>query len=154
MTVSFGFPVYITVETPAPSTSSSSLTAIVTRDEPAWSIDTGEIEAGIPVPTIQTLERIKAQIKPAELFLIIGGDQAHQFNLWQSPDEIFNIAKVICFTRDSHSIAPKYSERMLQVPYQSDVSSSIIREVINTGGKDLLIDPDIADYIRKNQLYK
>lgn len=128
---------------------------LLIKKETDWIIDRGEIDTGIAVPTIQTLTRLQSKYQPDELYLIIGADQGSQFHLWQSADEIIGMAKVVCFARKSYTISPKFSERMLKVPYQFGVSSSVIRELAKANDEEIPFTvPDVADYIRLNQLYK
>lgn len=127
---------------------------LMINSESNWIVDTGEIEAGMPVPTIATLKRIQSQYQPAELYLIIGADQGSQFHLWQSADEIIDLAKVVCFGRENFITEPKFSERMLQIPYQIGVSSGIIREQARGDSELSLTLPDVADYIIRNNIYK
>lgn len=127
---------------------------LMIQHESNWIVDTREIDVQMPVPTIATLKRILAQYQPTELYLIIGADQGSQFHLWQSANEIIELAKVVCFGRENYKLGPKFSERMLQVPYQIGVSSSVIREQAQGDSIISLTPPDVADYIIRNNLYK
>ncbi len=128
---------------------------LMIKNQPDWIVDTGEIDVGMPVPTIHTLTRLRSQNQTAELYLIIGADQGSKFHLWLSAEEIMTMSNVVCFARDNYTVDPKFSERMHRIPYQIGVSSSIIREQSRTADEQISCTaPDVAEYIRSNQLYK
>ncbi len=100
--------------------------------EPYADLEISDIEKSLPKPsfTINTLKKMSELLPHASLYLIIGADQAEQFNLWKDGNKIMQIAKIIVMARNDKVIS---NEKMLSFnKRQIDISSTEIRERIKT----------------------
>lgn len=126
-------------------------------------VDPVETERAGPSYTADTLRAFKGQWPEAELFLIMGENQASALTNWHEWQEILRLA-IICVAERKdptgarpHFVAPKAHEsrfRRLQMPAMS-VSATDIRTRIATQQSvvPLVIDP-VARYIDGHHLYQ
>ena len=129
-------------------------------------VDGRELERPGPSFTIDTLGELRAVYPVAELFLLIGSDQAAAFAQWHRWQEIQSAATVIIAARadaksatgrfDSQSSASPSSGsfRTLKLP-AVDVSATDIRQRVRSGRPiDHLVAPVVARYIDQHHLYQ
>lgn len=132
-------------------------------DLPAVRIDTREVERDGPSYTIDTLHELKGDNPTAELFLIIGQDQAASFARWRAWREIASLATICVAARaDGAGQAAPFEPPeglqsrfvTLQLPI-SDISATDIRHRAATGqGIDPLVCASVARYIVLHRLYQ
>jgi nicotinate-nucleotide adenylyltransferase len=126
-----------------------------------------EIDRDGPVYTVDTLRELvsRAPGEAAELFLILGGDQAASLPSWRSAEEVLSLARVAAVERDEWrreeivaSVGPLCSspdERLsfLDMP-RIDISSSLVRARASAGQPIRYLVPDkVANYVGAQSLY-
>lgn len=132
-------------------------------DLPGVDIDPRETLRAGPSYTIDTLHELKGDNPRAELFLIIGQDQAASFSGWHCWREIVDLA-VICVAgrADVAGQAPDFEPpeglqarfMTLQLPI-SDISATDIRQRAAAGqGIEPLVSAAVARYIVLHRLYQ
>ncbi len=139
------------------------MTRLAFADVPQVTVDAREIERPGPTYTVDTLRELKAEMPGAELFLIVGEDQAHALPTWRDWLEILRLA-IICVAEREDSrgnrppfIAPIAYEsrfRRLQLP-ALPVSATDIRARIaaHLCVAPLVFEP-VARYIDEHHLYQ
>lgn len=119
------------------------------REGPSYSIDTIEYYSNLyPDETID---------------FVVGEDSVYKMPIWYRIADIFANVHLVVFKRNSqgkleeflNELSLKYSFKYTIIEYDYDISSSYIRENINsnTSVKEHLPDT-VYDYIIKNGLYK
>ncbi|MDT8436074.1 MAG: nicotinate (nicotinamide) nucleotide adenylyltransferase [Gemmatimonadota bacterium] len=90
------------------------------RDGPSWTVD--------------TLEAVGAERRPAELTLIMGVDQYRAFRSWRDPRRIASLARLAVLARrgEEPDADPEFPCRVLPVT-RVDVSSTLVRRRISEG---------------------
>jgi nicotinate-nucleotide adenylyltransferase len=120
-----------------------------------------EIDREGPSYTVDTLRAIRAAEPDAELFLIIGGDQAAALPRWHEPKEVARLAKIAVAERGEHrrdAIALAVDSVggravFFDMP-RIDVSSTLVRRRASAGQPIRYLVPDkVANYIGAQSLY-
>ncbi len=122
-----------------------------------------EIEREGPSYTVDTLRELRAREPDAELFLILGGDQALALPTWHEPEEVLSLATIAVFERGSsnrNAIAIKVARlrgaerlRFLDMP-RIDISSTMVRRRAGAGRPIRYLVPDkVASFIGAQSLY-
>jgi nicotinate-nucleotide adenylyltransferase len=132
-------------------------------DIPAVQIDTREVERAGPSYTIDTLQELRSDNPDAELFLIIGQDQAVSFSHWRAWREIVELATICVAARgEVAGQAPQFEPPeglqsrfvTLHLPI-SDISATDIRRRAAAGqGFEPLVCAPVARYIVLHRLYQ
>ncbi len=143
---------------------------IALESMPHSSISTIELErqgVSYTIDTLRTLQHEYAERSvKAELFLLIGGDQAAAFTKWRSWQEILSIAQ-LCIARRPHTIpqdvemAIAYSlateertPQWIQAPLLA-ISSTEIRERLQVGMSIRhLVPQGVEAYLHAHNLYR
>ena len=117
-------------------------------------IDTAEIDKRRTVSTLETVEQIRSGHGAAEYHLIIGGDQAAQFERWDNWQQLLTVVNVIWFTRYGYSPSPVLAGKGMEIAMDENVSSKTVRDMIKSG-KDAsgLVMPEVLNYIAQEGLY-
>ncbi len=132
-------------------------------DLPRVVVDPRETQRSGPSYTVDTLRELRAQWPQAELFLIMGEDQAQALPTWHEWQEVLQLAIICVAEREDLTgarprfIAPKAYEsrfRRLQVPAMP-VSATDIRARIAAHQcvAPLVFEP-VARYIDDHHLYQ
>ena len=120
-----------------------------------------EIDREGPSYTVDTLRAIRASERDAELFLILGGDQAAALPKWHEPKDVASLAKIAVAERGEHrrdSIALAVDSVggravFFDMP-RIDVSSTLVRSRAAAGRPIRYLVPDkVANYIGAQSLY-
>jgi nicotinate-nucleotide adenylyltransferase len=122
-----------------------------------------ELEREGPSYTVDTLRALRQREPDAELFLILGGDQAAALPSWHEPDAVIEQATVAVFERaeeNRDAIAAKLNampgaERLcfLDMP-RIDISSTLVRQRAAAGKPIRYLVPDkVAHFIGAQSLY-
>ena len=120
-----------------------------------------EIDRAGPSYTLETLRAIREAKPDAELFLILGGDQAAALPSWHEPKEVASLAKIAVAERGEHrrdTIALAVDSVggravFFNMP-RIDVSSTMIRARAAAGQPIRYLVPDkVANYIGAQSLY-
>lgn len=131
-------------------------------DVPKICIDNREIARAGPSYTIDTLRQIAAEAPGAELFLIMGADQAAALTRWHEWQAIVQLA-IICVatrahlsnTNDLFEAEKLFPERFLHLGLPAlHVSATQIRSnIVNGQPVQTLVSEPVARYIADHHLY-
>lgn len=109
--------------------------------------------------TYQILRNIQKEYKNDKIYLVIGEDLLRDFGKWKNISEILKY-NIIVIKRNNidESIYKKYEKYNFIVTNKissKEISSTIVRNMIVNGNKDVLkyIDLKVYDYIKRNNLY-
>jgi nicotinate-nucleotide adenylyltransferase len=120
-------------------------------------VDDREIRRAGPTYTIDTLRELRREHRHAQLFLVMGEDQARAFTSWHEWAEIARIATLCVAHRGSSDAQPQVpgaSAVTLSLP-DMPVSATKIRESVQRGGDiGSLVPPAVAGYIAAKHLYQ
>ena len=139
------------------------MTQLAFADVPGVLIDACEIGRPGPSYTVDTLREIKSHAGPAELFLILGADQARALPSWHRWQEVLQLATICVAERhdpmhaDACFVAPPGQEsRFLRLHMPPlNVSATDIRNRIATQqGLAPLVFDSVARYIDLHHLYQ
>jgi nicotinate-nucleotide adenylyltransferase len=119
-------------------------------------VDELEIRRGGISYTVETLRDYRRRFPHAELFYLIGADNAAKLNAWRDADELARLAEFIAIPRPGGAAAvfpPPFRGRMLK-GFPLGVSSSEIRARVKAGQPiGHLVPPFVAEAIRAARLY-
>ncbi len=136
---------------------------LATSYHPKFSVSDLEIRRGGVSYTIDTISIIQELHPNAALFLLIGQDQAAEFERWKEWEFILERVQ-LCIVRRPESDAP-VAEITHRLTYAGkpllwvdcplmNVSSTLIREYIRQGiDISSMVSPDVMAYIHEHQLY-
>jgi nicotinate-nucleotide adenylyltransferase len=124
-----------------------------------------EIDRGGPTYTVDTLRELRSRAGfDADLFLLLGGDQAASLGSWRAPEEVLSLARVAVAEREEwrrSEIAGQLeplcssSDRVcfLDMP-RIEISSSLVRARARSGQPIRYLVPDkVANYVGAQSLY-
>jgi nicotinate-nucleotide adenylyltransferase len=122
-----------------------------------------EIDKAGPSYTVETLRAIRASEPDAQLFLILGGDQAAALPAWHEPEELLDLATVAAVARGERTrervvgaigeLAGAERVVFFDMP-RIDVSSTLVRARVAAGQPVWYLVPDgVVQYISKHRLY-
>ncbi len=105
--------------------------------------------------TVDTLRELRAQNPEAELFLLIGADQAREFRTWREPDAIARLATVVALSREGDAGALPGDAALRPLPVtRLDISATDIRRRVAQGQPIRYLVPDpVEAIIRRARLY-
>ena len=125
------------------------------------------LEARRPGPsyTIDTMTDLKRQFKTAELYFIMGWDSLNSLPLWKESNNLVKICRLVAIPRPGipqpdlialEKVIPGISKNLIMLDKPNlDISATEIRNLV---ARDLPIDglvpAPVAEYIKKNRLYK
>ena len=115
-----------------------------------------ELRRAGPSFTVDTLRQLHAEQPAAELFLLIGADQAREFLSWRSPAEIATLATVVALSRDGDQSAPPLDGRVHALPVtRLDISATDVRRRVAEGRPiRYLVPAAVEAIIRREGLYR
>ncbi len=126
-------------------------------------VDPCETDRRGPSYSVQTLSELKAQHPQADLFMIVGEDQAHALSSWKQWQEILHLA-IICVAERTGStgagpgfVAPKrYASRfrLLPMPTMSVSATEIRARIAANQSLAPLVFDSVARYIDHHHLYQ
>jgi nicotinate-nucleotide adenylyltransferase len=121
-----------------------------------WEIDEQEIRRGGVSYTVDTLRDYAKKYPGAEVFYLIGADNAAKLNEWREPAELAKLVEFVAVPRPNGAAAvfpPPFRGRTLK-GFPFDVSSSQIRERVKAGLPiEHLVPPFVRDAIHAARLY-
>lgn len=114
------------------------------------------------VYTYQTLRHFKEQNENDEIYFICGTDNLSYMDKWMNGEEILRNYKILVIKRQGEDINEllekfrEYKENIIVADIdQTNLSSTEIREKIRKKENVLdVLDKDVYEYIRKNNLYE
>jgi nicotinate-nucleotide adenylyltransferase len=138
------------------------MTRLAFAEVPKAVVDDRETRRAGATYTVDTLRELRAEHPLAELFLILGQDQADALDTWHEWEEILRLA-IICvadrggLTRESPRFVPSEAMasrfRRLQMPL-TPISATEIRSRVATRQDILpLVSGPVARYIEHHHLY-
>lgn len=168
----------------APQVTAAQRLAMVSRstaDNPRFSVDPAEVEAAAPSYTVLTLERLRAELGPAQpLVLLVGADAFAGLASWHRWPEILDLAHVAVSHRPGFpveaaslptALADAFRQRRLAdvgglraapgggivtfAMTQLAISATQIRKLLANGLSARYLLPDgVLDYISSHSLYR
>ena len=123
-------------------------------------IDERELRRPGPTYTIDTLRELKAEQPQAELFLIMGEDQAVSLTRWREWRAIPGLATICMAARastdaDAPRALPVEAElKLLRLPEMPESATEVRGRVAAGEGIDHLVPPGVARYIAQHSLYQ
>ena len=130
---------------------------------PGVLLDDREIRRAGPSYTLDTLRELHAEFPQAELYLVMGKDQADALPSWRNWEEIVQLAIICVADRDMLTgqevrftppapMARRF--RALQMPVMDISATGIRARVASRLGIAPLVSPAVARYIEENHLYR
>ena len=130
---------------------------------PGVVVDDREICRAGPSYTLDTLRELRAEQPQAELYLVMGKDQADVLPTWRDWERIVEIAIICVADRDGltgqetrfvppPAMAGRF--RKLQMPAMDISATGIRARVASRQGIAPLVSPAVARYIEQNHLYQ
>lgn len=112
-----------------------------------------EVDRGGVSYTFDTMKALIEQEPENEFHFIIGGDMIDMLHKWYKIDELMKIVTFVGVGRPGTEGETQYPITMVQIP-EIDLSSTLIRNRIETGGTIQFLVPDtIGTFIRQEGLY-
>jgi nicotinate-nucleotide adenylyltransferase len=133
---------------------------------PSFEVNTVEIERADVSYTINTVKYFRTSFPDAELFLLIGSDQAAAFTKWKDWEEILQLVQV-CIARRPHTIALEVERAItfhlattrrepvwIDAPILAVSSTEIRNRVAARLSIRFLVPRAVEGYIHDNRLYR
>lgn len=126
-------------------------------------LDDREIRRAGPSYTLDTLRELSAEQPQAELYLVMGKDQADVLPTWRNWEEIVRLAIICVADRDlltgretRFAPPPEMAGRFckLQMPAMDISATGIRTRVASRQGIAPLVSPAVARYIEDQHLYQ
>lgn len=122
-------------------------------------VDERELRRSGPTYSVDTLRELQAEHPGAQLYLLMGEDQAGGFTRWHAWEEIARLAVLCVAGRGSgEGVAalralPGVRAELLQLPQMPESATDIRNRL--TRGQDItdLVEPAVARYIETHSLY-
>lgn len=144
------------------------LARIAFGELPRTVIDERELRRPGPTYTIDTLREFKAEQPQAELFLIMGEDQAVSLTRWREWQAILQLAAICVAARSSakpagtafapdgapSGLPPGADVRLLRLPSMPESATEVRGRVAQREGIAHLVPPGVASYIEQHHLYQ
>lgn len=159
------------------------MVALATAHSPQMFVSTVELESPSRPYTIETLERLRMELQPVQLFFVMGADSFKDVTSWYEYERILSEHDVIVATRPGYrndeniaaNLAPQLQARVVDLRgglypldedlesariyltdyVEVDVSATGIRETVAQGRSiGDLVPPPVASYIEKYKLYR
>jgi len=131
------------------------MTRLAFEDLPRVHVDDREVRRAGPTYTIDTLRELAREYPGAQLFLLMGQDQADSFTAWREWEAIASLAELVVARRGTAGETRTHGLRFttLDLPIHAE-SSTDVRKRLTTGqGIAELVHPRVASYIAQHHLY-
>lgn len=115
--------------------------------------------------TAHTLEELREQYPEDELWLLMGTDMFLTLHEWYHPETICRLAHIAAFAREqggerdfaaqTERLARDYGAvvQVVPLPERVEVSSTQLREALQAGGGENLLEQSVYGYILRKNLY-
>ena len=126
---------------------------MITAGNETFGVSEVELGRGGPSYTVDTLRYYRDLHPAAEIFFILGADQAEAFDTWQEPNRVASLATLVVMARAGASVP---AGAFASVPVtRVDVSATEIRRRVLDGRSIRYLVPDsIRQIIDRNRLYR
>ena len=131
-----------------------------------FSISLMEIMRPGPSYAVDTIAQMKEQLEAGdELYFIMGWDSLMTLHLWQEPQRLIRLCRIVAAPRPGYSEPdisliekrlPDIRQRVIVMERpQIDISATDIRQLVSQGLPiDHLVPEEVARYIREHHLYR
>lgn len=106
-----------------------------------------EIKQNRPVPTIESVEYLEKIYKPSKFYCIVGADHLAGLKSWHSFERLIEKVEFIIAHRDNINIPQNFQKLNTRIA----ISSSFIRQSLNTDEVSELIKDEVKKYYKKLQ---
>lgn len=113
------------------------------------------------VYTYQTLDYFKEENPDDEIYFICGLDNLSYIDKWMEAEHILNNYNILVIRRNTDDLdevltrLDKYKDHIHVVDMESrDVSSTFIRDELNSGNESKYLDDGVYAYIKSRKLYE
>ncbi|MBN1367620.1 MAG: nicotinate-nucleotide adenylyltransferase [Dehalococcoidales bacterium] len=133
--------------------------------KPYFKLSLVEVTRPGPSYTIDTILELRKQLKKAELYFILGWDSLLSLPLWKDALRLITLCRLVAIPRPGIDLPdltvleqsiPGITQKVIMLEKPNlDISATEIREKAAAGkpiGK--LVPKSVADYIKKNKLYR
>jgi nicotinate-nucleotide adenylyltransferase len=130
---------------------------------PRMVIDERELHRPGPTFTIDTLRELNDENPAAQLFLVMGQDQAQALTSWREWEAILDLATISMAARPSPVAAAGTAQpalpaqarvQLLQLPNMPQSASEVRERAAAGAGIAHLVAPPVASYIERHHLYQ
>jgi nicotinate-nucleotide adenylyltransferase len=101
----------------------------------------------------RTAEHFKKLYPKAQLFWLMGTDQWESISRWTQAKHFASLLNIIVYSRDSQAIPPEGFQSTLLNTLQHPASATAVRQQVANQGNSSWLHPNVASYIKENQLY-
>lgn len=140
------------------------MVALAVRDYPRFELSMVEVQKSGNTYTCETLKLLTASNPDTRYYFIMGADSLFQIGQWKNPEQIFQMAVLVCAVRDDYdldaihrkgaSLADSGAEIIYLNTPRLDISSTDIRAMVKSGRPvSHLVPRDVANYIEQEHLY-
>ncbi|MEO5671983.1 MAG: nicotinate (nicotinamide) nucleotide adenylyltransferase [Ramlibacter sp.] len=123
-------------------------------------VDDRELRRPGPTYTVDTLRELKSERPAAELFLVMGEDQATAFTRWREWQTILGMVTLCMAARPANvptaepGLPPQARLRQLQLSPMPESATEVRQRVAAGEGIAHLVPPGVASYIDRHHLYQ
>ena len=122
-------------------------------------IDDRELRRPGPTYTIDTLRELKSERPAAELFLVMGEDQATALTRWREWETILGMVTLCMAARPGGAsgqpgLPAQARLRQLEMPAMPESATEVRQRVAAGEGIAHLVPPGVASYIERHHLYQ
>jgi len=161
-----GQPMSKTSDTVTPAQHRLEMLRLAAAGSPYLKVSPIEIERKGPSYTVDTIAEMKKTYgKNDEIYFILGWDSLAQLPDWHEPSRLINTCFLVAVPRPGWSrpgikalegVLPGISKKVIFLDRPKvDISATAIRELAAKGESiDHLVPKTVAEYIKKNKLYK
>ncbi|MFY9984901.1 MAG: nicotinate-nucleotide adenylyltransferase [Chthoniobacterales bacterium] len=133
-----------------PAADRLAMLSLAIADENCFSVDPVEIERGGISYSIDTIKMFRSRDPKAELFFLVGEDNADRFTEWHRFEELKKLVCFVVLSRSEDFQSPEYPV----VQRRIEISSTEIRNrVANQESITYLVPESVKRYIEQHQLY-
>jgi nicotinate-nucleotide adenylyltransferase len=126
-------------------------------------VDAREIDRSGPSYTVDTLESLQREQPDAQLYLVLGQDQAQTLRHWHRPADLARLATIgVAVRADSAGVegvfdplqAGEFDIQRLHMPAMAHSATDIRQRLAQHQSIETLVPPSVARYIAHHHLYQ
>jgi nicotinate-nucleotide adenylyltransferase len=148
----------------APAEDRLAMTRLAAEGLDRIEVSDAELRREGPSYTVDTLGELRAAYPDAELFLVLGWDAAREIRLWERPERVFELARLLVVNRpglappteaDLRAAGLDPARVLLCDQGTPDVKATRVRGLVASAGDlDGVLPPAVASYIAERGLYR